>query len=65
MHLKQPVHNFLFHLVERWPDLVRSQHDPEVSASTKRLEGWFGRFKPKAHLSRGFGTPAGILTSCA
>ena len=46
VRLKKPVRNLLFHLVERWPDLVRSQHDPEVPASTNRLEGWFGRSGP-------------------
>ena len=38
--LKKPVRNLLFHLVERWPDLVRSQHDPDVPAFTNCLEGW-------------------------
>ena len=51
----------LWHLVERWHELVRSQGDPEVPASTNRLEGWFGRFKPRARLTRGLKTEAGAL----
>ena len=33
--------------------LGRSQRHPKVSASTNRLVGWFGRFKPRACLTRG------------
>ena len=61
VRLKKPVRNLLFHLVEGWPDLVRSQHDPDVPASTNRLEGWLGRFKPRARLARGLKTEAGAL----
>ena len=39
VRLRKPVRNLLFHLVERGPDLVRSQHDPAVPASANRLEG--------------------------
>ena len=46
VRLRKPVRNLLFHLVERGPDLVRSQHDPAVPASANRLEGWFGRSGP-------------------
>ncbi|MXZ25015.1 MAG: hypothetical protein F4Y80_09155 [Caldilineaceae bacterium SB0665_bin_21] len=43
----------LWHLVVRWHDLVRSQRNPNIPATTNRLEGWFGRFKPRARLTRG------------
>ena len=36
------MRKLLWHLVEGWNDLVRSQWDPAVPASTNRLEGWFG-----------------------
>ena len=45
--------------MERWHELVRSQGNPKVPASTNRLEGWFGRFKPRARLTRGLKTEAG------
>ena len=32
VRLRKPVRNLLFYLVERWPDLVRNQHDPDVPA---------------------------------
>ena len=51
----------LWHLMEGWNDLVRSQRDPAVPTSTNRLEGWFGRFKPRARLTRGLKTEAGTL----
>ncbi len=47
--------------MEGWNDLVRSQRDPAVPTSTNRLEGWFGRFKPRARLTRGLKTEAGTL----
>ena len=46
VRLKKPVRNLLFHLVECWPDLVRSQHNPDMPAPPNRLEGWFGRSGP-------------------
>ena len=49
----------LWHLVARWNDLVRSQHNPKVPASTDLLEGWFSHFKPQARLTRGLKTKAG------
>ena len=49
----------LWHLVVRGHDLVRSRHNPKVSATTNRLEGWLGRFKPRARLTRGLKTEAG------
>ena len=55
------VGDLLWHLVECWHDLVRSQGNPKASASTNRLEGWFGRFKPRAHLTRGLKTGTGAL----
>ena len=61
----QPEVRALLHLVEGWNDLVRSQWDPAVPASTNRLEGWSGalraRFKLRAHLTRGLKTEAGTL----
>ena len=49
----------LWYLVTRWHDLVRSQHNPQVPTCTSRLEGWFGRFKPRVRLTRGLKTEAG------
>ena len=46
-------------LVARWNDLVRSQRHPDIPASTNRLEGWFGRLKPRPRLTRGLKTEAG------
>ena len=59
--LAPEVRKLLWHLVSRWNDLVRSQHQPKVSATTNRLEGWFGRLKPRARLTRGLKTEAGAL----
>ena len=59
VRLHPEVGKLLWHLVTRWHDLVRSQHKPKVPASTNRLEGWFGRFKPRARLTRGLKTEAG------
>lgn len=61
VRLRDPVRNLLFHLVENWADRVRSERDPDVPASTNRIEGWFGRFKPRARLARGLKTDAGAL----
>lgn len=61
MRLQPEVRNLLWHLVEHWHDLVRSQGNPKVSASTNRLEDWFGRFKPRASLTRGLKTETGTL----
>ena len=47
------------HVMDRWNDLVRCVRDPSVPSSTNRLEGWFGRFKPRARLARGLKTPQG------
>ena len=38
-----------------------SQGNPKVPASTNRLESWFGRFKPRARLTRELKTEAGAL----
>ena len=50
VRLQPEVRKLLWHLVERWHELVRSQGNPKVPASTNRLEGWSGalraRFKP-------------------
>ena len=56
MRLHPEVCPRLWHLVARWNDLV---HNPKVSATINRLEGWFGRFKPRARLARGLKTEAG------
>ncbi|MYA05498.1 MAG: hypothetical protein F4X04_10020 [Holophagales bacterium] len=55
------MRNLLFHLVENWADLVRSERDPDVPAPPNRIEGWFGHFKPRARLARGLKTEAGGL----
>ena len=57
--LHPEVCQLLWHLVTRWHDLVHSQRNPKVSASTNWLERWFGRFKPRARLTRGLKTEAG------
>lgn len=46
VRLHPEVGKLLWHLVTRWHDLVRSQYNPKVAASTNRREGWLGRFKP-------------------
>ncbi|MXZ42676.1 MAG: hypothetical protein F4Z18_13130 [Caldilineaceae bacterium SB0666_bin_21] len=61
VRLRPEVRKLLWHLVERWHELVRSQENPKVPATTNRLEGWFGRFKPRARLTRGLKTEAGAL----
>ena len=61
VRLRPEVRKLLWHLVERWHELVRSQGNPKVPASTNRLEGWFGRCKPRARLTRGLKTEAGAL----
>ena len=47
------------HVMDRWNDLVRCVRDSSAPSSTNRLEGWFGRFKPRARLARGLKTPQG------
>ena len=61
VRLQPEVQNLLWHLVERWHDLVRSQGNLKGSTSAHRLEGWFGRFKPRAYLIRGLKTETGAL----
>ena len=61
VRLHPEVRKLLWHLVERWHELVRSQGNPKVPASTNRLEGWFGRCKPRARLTRGLKTETGTL----
>ena len=65
VRLRPEVRKLLWHLVERWHELVRSQGNPKVPASTNRWEGWSGalwaRFKPRARLTRGLKTEAGAL----
>ena len=61
VRLHPEVRQRLWHLVVRWNDLVRSQHQPKVSATTHRLEGWCGRLKPRARLTRRLKTEAGAL----
>ena len=55
------VWKLLWHLVERCHEVVHSQGNSKVSASTHRLEGWLGRLKPRARLTRGLKTEAGAL----
>ena len=61
VRLHPEVRKLLWHLVERWHDLVSSQGNPGVPASTNRLEGWLGRCKPRARLTRGLKTETGAL----
>ena len=61
MRLQPEVRNLLWHLVEHWHDLVRSQGNPKVSASTTRLEDWFGHFKPRTRLTPRLKTETGAL----
>ncbi len=46
-------------LVGHWHNLMRNQRNPKVPTATDRLEGWFGRCKPKARLMQGLKTEAG------
>ena len=41
--------------------MVRSQRTPDIPVSTNHLEGWFGRFKLRARLTRGLKTEAGAF----
>ncbi len=59
VRLDPEVRPRLWHLVVRWHDLVRSQRNANIPASTNRLEGWFGRCKLRARLTRGLKTEAG------
>ena len=61
--LQQEVQKQLWHLLERRHNLVCSQGNPKVPASTTRLESWFGSFKPWTRLTPGLKTEAGA--SCA
>ena len=61
MRLHPEVRKRLWHLVERCHERVRSQGNPKVSASPHRLEGWLGRLKPRARLTRGLKTETGAL----
>ncbi len=63
MRLDSEVCKRLWHLVARWHDLVRSQRHPDIPASTNRIEGWFGRVKLRARLTRGLKTDASM--ACA
>ena len=65
VRLRPEVRKLLWHLMERGHELVRSQGNPKVPASTNRLEGWFGRFKPRARLARGLKTEPRPSISCA
>ena len=59
LRLSPPVLALVEHVMDRWNDLVRCVRDPTIPSSTNRLEGWFGRFKPRARLARGLKTPHG------
>ena len=61
VRLDPEVRKLLWHLVARWNDLVRSQHNPKISATTNRLEGWFRCLKPRGRLTQGLKTEAGVL----
>ena len=59
VRLSPPVLALVEHVMDRWNDLVRCVRDPAIPPGTNRLEGWFGRFKPRARLARGLKTPQG------
>ena len=64
VRLRPELCKLLWHLVERWHELVRSQGNPKAPAFTNRLEGWLGRFKPRARLTRGRRPRQGPSTLC-
>ena len=59
IRLSPPVLALVEHVMDRGNDLVRCVRDPAIPSSTNLLEGWFGRFKPRARLARGLKTPQG------
>ena len=59
VRLSPPVLALVEHVMDRGNDLVRCVRDPAIPSSTNLLEGWFGRFKPRARLARGLKTPQG------
>ena len=61
IRLSPPVLSLVEHVMDRWNDLVRCVRDPTIPSSTNRLEGWFGRFKPRTRLARGLKTPQAFL----
>ncbi len=61
VRLRPEVRKLLCNLMERWYELIRSQGNPKVPASTNRLEGRFGRFKPRARLTQGLKTEVSAL----
>lgn len=66
VRLQPEVRKLLWRLVERWHDLDHSKENPAVPASTNRLEGWIGRFKPRARLTRSLmKAKEGPPTSCS
>ena len=65
VRLPHPVRELLRYLLERWHNLMRSPRGPDIPASAHRLEGWFGRFKPRVWLARGPKAEAGALNFVA
>lgn len=57
--LAPEVRQLSWHLIVRWHELVHSQHNPRVPATTNRLEGRSGHFKLCARLTRRMKTEAG------
>ena len=49
-------------LLVRGHNLLHNTRDPALPASTNWLEDWFGRFKLRPRLARGFGTEVGALS---
>ena len=47
------------HFLERWNQMRIHDRAPDVPATTNRLEGRFGRLKPRVRRARGFPTRAG------
>ena len=51
--------NLVQHFLERWNQMRIHGRAPDVPATTNRLEGRFGRLKPRVRRARGFPTRAG------
>lgn len=61
VRLVPPMRERFQQVPERGHGLMCSQGDPDIPASTHRLEVGFGRFKSRARLARGFGTETRAL----
>ena len=61
VRLQPEVRKLLWHLMEHWHHLVRSQGNSKVPASNNRPEGWFDRFKPRDCQTQRLKTETGTL----